>query len=574
MAYQAPYSGLAQVLAMQGRGPDTQLLHVTPMELRRLEAMAPNGRLPRNPETGLPEAGIFDGGLGDILSFALPIAGSAFLGPAIAPFVGGNALIGGAIGSGLGRVGAGLLQGDSIGDSLIAGGLSGLMSYGLGSVSDVFAPSGGRSAAPAQNFSVADQLATGSTFDPMMEANAGLSATDVAGMTGESPGFFGRLGEQLSKPVAPGILGDMTYGGALAAGGTGLLASGLLEEPYQVAEVDEFTPRTFDYDMEEGAERGRARARTPRGYYSPSELLQMATTRGYNPPFLAAEGGRIPYPYSDGGGYDDPYGDTYGPGDPYGGKTDDDVSEPSSGVGVPGQAAGSGSTGSGFFSGLNEPIADLGLPAALTPTPMSLGLTALSFVPGPIGIGAGLLGLGRTVASLMGSPSVSPSGQTQVYGMGNQNVDAYGNPVGSTSYDMAAMAVPGMPGLQDPMGVYGGFTSSGQGIGAVSDTYGDEFGESTPDMGSDGGDSTGGNGGVGGDVGDDWSDIRLKRGVQYLGDASGLRKYSWNYVWGGPRKVGVMAHELLGTKYADAVRVVDGYMRVDYSQLPAEVRTV
>ena len=35
-----------------------------------------------------------------------------------------------------------------------------------------------------------------------------------------------------------------------------------------------------------------------------------------------------------------------------------------------------------------------------------------------------------------------------------------------------------------------------------------------------------------------------------------------------------MAHELLGTKYADAVRVVDGYMRVDYSQLPAEVRTV
>jgi hypothetical protein len=135
MAYQAPYSGLAQVLAMQGRGPDTQLLHVTPMELRRLEAMAPNGRLPRNPETGLPEAGIFDS-LGDIASIALPIAGAALLGPAIAPALGVSGLTGAAIGTGLGSAGAGLLQGRGLGESLIQGGLSGLMSYGLGWWSD------------------------------------------------------------------------------------------------------------------------------------------------------------------------------------------------------------------------------------------------------------------------------------------------------------------------------------------------------------------------------------------------------------------------------------------------------
>jgi len=276
----------------------------------------------------------------------------------------------------------------------------------------------------------------------------------------------------------------------------------------------------------------------------------MATTRGYTPPFLAAEGGRIPYPYSDGGGYDDPYGDTYGPGDPYGGTADSDVTGPSSGAG---QAAGSGSTGSGFFSGLNEPVADLGL-GSFNPTPLGLGLTALGMVPGPIGLVANVLGLGRAVANVLG-----PSVPGQVSGFGTTTGGPTGLGIGVTgqAVDPNMEAVAGLADFtaeveargMDPMGVVG-------------------------DVNSDQSDSTGGNGGVGGDVGDDWSDIRLKRSVQYLGDASGLRKYSWNYVWGGPRKVGVMAHELLGTKYADAVRVVDGYMRVDYSQLPAEVRTV
>jgi len=112
----------------------------------------------------------------------------------------------------------------------------------------------------------------------------------------------------------------------------------------------------------------------------------------------------------------------------------------------------------------------------------------------PVTLGRGLM----SVIGMVDAPTVSPSGQTQVYSMGNQNFDVYGNPVGTTAYDMNVMSLAdkGMPGLQDPMGVYGGFTSSGQGVDAVSESYGDEFGESTPDMGSfdDGGDS--------GDVGD------------------------------------------------------------------------
>lgn len=300
MAYQAPYSGLASLMEMQGRGPDTRLVHMTPMELRTLQAMSPTGRLTTNPETGLPEAGILE----DILPIALPIAGS-FLFPMAAPalFGASSALatpaIASAIGTGLGSAASGLVQGKGLGDSLIQGGLSGLMSYGLGSLSSAFAPSGGVTATPAQDFSVADQLATGSTFDPMMEATAGLSATDVAGMSGESPGFFGRLGEQLSTPIAPETLGGATYGSALGAGGSGLLAAGLLEEPYQVADMEmmeDYYPY-YDADLEGGRERGRAAARRlnmPPSYASSGDFYRMASSPSGLGTFLAADGGRVP----------------------------------------------------------------------------------------------------------------------------------------------------------------------------------------------------------------------------------------------------------------------------------------
>jgi hypothetical protein len=88
MAYQAPYSGLAQLMEMQGRGPDTRLVHMTPMELRTLQAMSPTGRLTTNPETGLPEAGILE----DILPIALPLAGSVLF-PMAAPTLLGSTVL-------------------------------------------------------------------------------------------------------------------------------------------------------------------------------------------------------------------------------------------------------------------------------------------------------------------------------------------------------------------------------------------------------------------------------------------------------------------------------------------------
>jgi len=50
---QAPMQGLAKLMAMKGRGGDTMLAHINPMEAKMLEAMGGSGTI--NPSTGLRE---------------------------------------------------------------------------------------------------------------------------------------------------------------------------------------------------------------------------------------------------------------------------------------------------------------------------------------------------------------------------------------------------------------------------------------------------------------------------------------------------------------------------------------
>ena len=110
---QQPMSGLASLMALQGRGGDTTLVHMNPMEVRRLAALSPDGTLSVNPETGLPEA--FK--LKDIAALALPIIGSIAL-PALAPGLLGTYGTA-ALGAGLGGTAAGLVRGRGLGESLI-----------------------------------------------------------------------------------------------------------------------------------------------------------------------------------------------------------------------------------------------------------------------------------------------------------------------------------------------------------------------------------------------------------------------------------------------------------------------
>ena len=57
------YQREARGLAGLGRGPDTELVHMSPQEVGALDDLARTTGLrglPVNPQTGLPEAGIFD----------------------------------------------------------------------------------------------------------------------------------------------------------------------------------------------------------------------------------------------------------------------------------------------------------------------------------------------------------------------------------------------------------------------------------------------------------------------------------------------------------------------------------
>ncbi len=284
--------GLADALAMQGRRGDSTLVHMNPMEVRMLETMSPDGRLSINPETGLPEA--FK--LKDLAAIALPIAAGAFLGPAAAGLLGTSALTGTAVATGLGGVGAGLLQGKGVGDSLIQGGLSGLMSYGLGSAMGAFAPSGGGVTASPVDPATAS---LGFEASGVVPTYADISSA-VTPAAAEPTGFFGGFGETLKQTPFTDVpsVGSPTYGSMLGSGASGLLASGLTAEemPYDVADVGMDYPY-YDADLAGGRLRGRAAARqlqSPPSFLTSGGLYERATSPGGGGTFFAADGGRVP----------------------------------------------------------------------------------------------------------------------------------------------------------------------------------------------------------------------------------------------------------------------------------------
>ena len=71
------------------------------------------------------------------------------------------------------------------------------------------------------------------------------------------------------------------------------------------------------------------------------------------------------------------------------------------------------------------------------------------------------------------------------------------------------------------------------------------------------------------------SDRRLKRYIRRVGESKrGFVLYSFQYIWGGPFFVGVMAQDLLST-YPEAVSVgPDNYLMVDYSKLDFDMMTL
>jgi len=234
------YQREAQGLASLGRGPDTELVHMTPREVGALDSLARQnglGGLPTNPQTGLPEAGIFD-------SIAPMLIGAAAVG--LAPFTGGMStllanplFLGGASALGAGiasgfdlsemaKYGLGVAGGASLASGLMGAGAGTGAGAGAGGATAGGATTAGAGGATAQaSKTMAEQslaktlaaekaLATNpatSAFGQAVQrgtANVGLNIGDMA-----RP--FTSLENLKTIPAAVGKAPIAAIGGSLAA---------------------------------------------------------------------------------------------------------------------------------------------------------------------------------------------------------------------------------------------------------------------------------------------------------------------------------------------------------------------
>jgi hypothetical protein len=109
MGYAEGGLAAAQQTQSKGRGQDTMLVHMTPGEVKGLQALAMSqgGSLTINPQTGLPEAGFLSSILPMIAGFALGPAGFGLMSSAL----GAGAVVGGLTGLATGSLKKGLMAG-------------------------------------------------------------------------------------------------------------------------------------------------------------------------------------------------------------------------------------------------------------------------------------------------------------------------------------------------------------------------------------------------------------------------------------------------------------------------------
>ena len=210
MQYRQPAQGLAAL----GRGPDTELVHMTPNEVQGLQSLAQGfgGSLTTNPDTGLPEAGF--------LSNILPM----LIGGGLALATGGSSLlIGGAMGlGGLAASGGDLKQG---------------LKYGLGGFGGAsLAGSLSAAGAPVVTNTTAAVNAAGAAGTP-----GGLAAIEAAKQA--APTTLANVGRGLTSPGVFSTLGSNKLGLAASAAG---MAAGYKpptpEDPPEIEKEKNFFP--------------------------------------------------------------------------------------------------------------------------------------------------------------------------------------------------------------------------------------------------------------------------------------------------------------------------------------------
>ena len=206
----------ADMVAKQGRGDDSLLIHMTPDEVQRLQQFAEaNGRsLTINPTTGLPEAGM----LSDLFKAVAPIALGAFLGPAGAAFGGGlmsagmagltvgglTTLATGSLSRGL-MAGLGAYGGAGLGAGLESAGLQAEVAAGLPTV-----PTEGLAQADIPNYIKNVEAARGAAIDKFGGMSLGDKLSSGIAAAADNPMNFAKqnLGN-IAAASAPIMAGAM-----------------------------------------------------------------------------------------------------------------------------------------------------------------------------------------------------------------------------------------------------------------------------------------------------------------------------------------------------------------------------
>ena len=132
----------AHYLRGKGRGNDTMLVHMTPSEVKGLQAIAlrHGGSLTINPDTGLPEAGFLEQILPIVAAAGLTYLTAGAAAPTLTAALGGSTMAGGIAAGALSGAaisgGMAAIQGKDVGQAALMGGLGGGISGGLGAYAD------------------------------------------------------------------------------------------------------------------------------------------------------------------------------------------------------------------------------------------------------------------------------------------------------------------------------------------------------------------------------------------------------------------------------------------------------
>jgi len=331
-------ASLANQVQSKGRGQDTMLVHMTPGEVKGLQALAMSqgGSLTINPQTGLPEAGFLSSLLPMIAGFALGPAGFALMSAPMAGLTVG-ALTGIATGSlkkglmaGLGAYGgAGLGQGLVSAATPVEGAIPAPVETAFGSVSSPEASmlnptldptsgiqvgqvppstsqispiSGSETSFPVKDKSFADLGTDYEPFSPIKDrAYAQLPPPPMVQPTGLQGAASGIENMFQTGPAGTAARSAFMKGaptGSLMAAGT-TTASALTPEPTPLQKpVSNIRPFSLDITNPSG---------TPQ--YTPQdtrEREQVRYTYSPQPIYQAAQGGMMDL--MRGGSYDDEIG--------------------------------------------------------------------------------------------------------------------------------------------------------------------------------------------------------------------------------------------------------------------------